>query len=175
MWYSNIQFTSGDVALVRVGRNISRKTPLQSKAHHGQLGREHMASILFDVGLRLNNGEDPWTNVKLNPKLDCPNGKIMYQLTRRGVIVRTWREGLASPGLSRNRVEDPSRVVVAYKGRSHTMERYASSYPTRENDCTTFFTSWIEYVSKHYKPGPHLPWERNACAVKKSKGMRKVP
>ena len=48
-----------------------------------------MASILFDVRLRLDNGKDLWTNVKLNLKLHCPHGKIVYELTRSGAIVRT--------------------------------------------------------------------------------------
>ena len=84
------------------------KIPPQSKAHHEPFGREHMTSILFDVGLRMDNGEDLWTGVKLNPELHCPHDKIAYQLTRRGAIVHTWRDEWASPGFPIMELNNPS-------------------------------------------------------------------
>ena len=79
-----------ETSLLDVLEQISWETaPLQPNAHHEQFGREYMANILFDVRLRLDNGEDLWTDVKLNPKLHCPHGKIVYELTRSGAIVRT--------------------------------------------------------------------------------------
>ena len=130
---------------------------------------------MFDVRLRLDNKEDLWTDVKLNPELHCPHRKIVYQLTRSGAIVRMWRDEWASPGLSHNGVEYPIRAIAAYKARSHVMERYDPSDPTRENGCTTCLTSWIECVGQHYTPAPYLPWERDACSIKKHKATRKAP
>ena len=89
-----------------------------------------MISILFDVRLRLDNGEDLLADVKLNPKLHCPHGKFVYELTGSGTIVRTWRDGQNSPGWSHSGVKYPTRVVAAYKGRSNALERYDPSNPT---------------------------------------------
>ena len=137
-------FLSGDIALGRVGRNLLEKTPLQPNAQHEQFGREYMTSILFDVRLRLENREDLLTDVKLNLKLRCPHGEIMYELTRNGAIVRTWRDGQICTGRSHNGVKYPIRVIATYKGRSHALKRYDPSNLTTENVCTTFLTSWIE-------------------------------
>ena len=134
-----------------------------------------MASILFDVRLRLDNGEDLWTNVKLNPKLHCHHGEIVYELTHSGAIVHTWRDGRNSPGRSHNGVKYPTRVVAAYKGRSNALERYDPSNPTTENGCTTFLTSWIEPWPT--TRGPHFPWEKDAVAkfaLKNEKARRKM-
>ena len=137
MWYSNVQFTLGDVALGHIGTNLLEKAPLQPNAQHGQFGREYMANILFDVRLRLDNEEDLWTDVKLNPKLHCPHGEIVYELTGSGAIVRAWRDGRNSPGWSHNEVKYPTRVVAAYEGRSNALERYDPSNPTTDHPSRT--------------------------------------
>ena len=95
-----------ETSLLDVLEQISwKKAPLQPNAQHEQFGREYMANILFGVRLRLDNGEDLWTNVKLNPKLHCPHGEIVYELTGSGAIVRTWRDGRDGPGRSHNGVK----------------------------------------------------------------------
>ena len=98
-----------------------KKTPLQPNAQHEQFGQEYMANILFGVRLRLDNGVDFWTGVKLNPKLHCPHGEPVYELMCSGAIVHTWRDGRNSPGGSHNGVKYPSRVVTLYKGRSNAL------------------------------------------------------
>ena len=60
VWYFNVQFTSGDVTFGHTGSNFSGKILLHPKAHHEQFDQEHMVSILFQVVVRLDNGEDLW-------------------------------------------------------------------------------------------------------------------
>ena len=152
-----------ETSLLDVLEEISwENIPLQPNAQHEQFGQEYMANILFDFRLRLDNREDLWTDATLNPKLHCPHGKIVYELMRSGAIVCTWRYGRNCPGRSHNGVKYPIRVIVAYKGRYHALERYDPSNPTTENGCTTLLTSWIERWPT--ARGPHLPWEKDAIA-----------
>ena len=145
-----------ETLLLDVLDEISWKTtPFQPNTQYEQFGREYMANILFGVRLRLDNREDLWTDVKLNRKLHCPLGELVYALTLSCAIVRTWRDGWHCPGRSHSGVRYPIRAITAYKRTSHTLERYNPSNPTTEKGCTTFLTSWIERWPT--TSGPHLP------------------